>query len=175
MYDTWWPHIDGWGLADLGEVRKRRITYYVVPASTLAEKATYLRAEPLTEAEQALHRPDLPFAAARSDALSWPEEAPASIEASAKGPGPEALEVPEVYLHPFGPRGGERAGVRVKAENGTAFTRDELVWRASVIQAPLIRAGASVQGIGIYRSGLNRGVPAFYLWGSQSRLDDQIA
>ncbi|WP_346537416.1 hypothetical protein [Micromonospora sp. DPT] len=181
MYDTWWPHLGNWGLAKLGEIKKRRVSYYVATASTLAEKAIYVRSEPLTDAELALHRPDLPFSVGQCHVLSWPAEAPESTEASAKGwratgcPEPEALGVSEVYLLPFGPKGGERAGVRVKAENGTAFRWDELVWKASVIQAPFIRAGASVQGIGIYRSGLNRGVPAYYLWGLQSRLHDQIA
>ncbi len=51
---------------------------------------------------------------------------------------------------PFGPRGGERAGVRVKADNGTSFDWDELVWKACAVQAPFIHAGASTPGIGIY-------------------------
>ncbi|MEU5788697.1 hypothetical protein ABZ754_13335 [Micromonospora purpureochromogenes] len=181
LYDTWWPHLGNWGLANLGEIKKRRVSYYVATALTLAEKATYVRSEPLTEVERALHRPDLPFAVAQRQVLSWPAEAPESPEASARDwrsagcPETEVLRASEVYLLPFGPKGGERAGVRVRAENGTSFGWDELVWKASVIQAPFIRAGASVQGVGIYRSGLNRGVPAYYLWGSQSRLHDQIA
>ena len=51
MYDAWWPHLGNWGLADLGEVKKRRVNYYVATASTVAEKATFIRSEPLTEAE----------------------------------------------------------------------------------------------------------------------------
>jgi hypothetical protein len=181
MYDTWWPHLGNWGLANLGEVKKRRVNYYVATASTVAEKATFIRSEPLTEAEISLHRPDLPFAVAQCQPVSWPVEAPGSAEASARGwrsagcPEAKALGVAEVYLFPFGPRGGERAGVRVKADNGTSFSWDELAWKACVVQAPFVRAGASAQGIGIYRSGLNRGIPAYYLWGSQSRLHDQIA
>ncbi|MEV0430434.1 hypothetical protein [Micromonospora sp. NPDC050495] len=181
MYDTWWPHLGRWGLADLGEVKKRRVSYYVATASALTEKAAYVRSEPLTKDEVALHRPDLPFAVGQCEVLSWPAEAPESTEALARrrraagGPEGEALAVSEVYLLPFGPKGRERAGVRVEADNGTSFSWDELVWKAAVIQAPLVRAGASVPGIGIYRSGVYRGVPAYYLWGSQSRLHDQIA
>ena len=181
MYDAWWPHLDNWGLANLGEAKRRRINYYVATASTLAERATFARSEPLTEAEISLHRPDLPFAAAQCQVLSWPAEAPGSAESAARGwraagcPEAETLEASEVYLQPFGPGGGERAGVRVKADNGTSFSWDELVWKATVIQAPFIGAHGTVQGVGIYRSGLNRGIPAYYLWGSQSRLHDEIA
>ncbi|HEY0227951.1 MAG TPA: hypothetical protein VGC05_16525 [Mycobacterium sp.] len=38
MYDAWWPHLDGWGLADLDAIKRKRIAYYVTTASTLAEK-----------------------------------------------------------------------------------------------------------------------------------------
>ncbi|MBO0825623.1 MAG: hypothetical protein J2P27_17485 [Actinobacteria bacterium] len=181
MYDSWWPHRGNWGLASLGEVKKRRVTYYVATVATVAERATFVRSEPLTEAEISLHRPDLPFAAVQCPRLSWAAEAPESAEAFARSrpsagcPAAEVLGASEVYLFPFGPKGGERAGVRVKADNGTSFSWEELVWKALVVQAPGVRDGASAQGVGIYRSGLNRGIPAYYLWGSRSRLHDQIA
>jgi hypothetical protein len=181
MYDAWWPHLGNWGLANLGEVKKRRVSYYVVTASTLMQKATFARSEPLTEAEFSLYRPDLPFAAVQCQVLSWPAEAPESAEAAARSwrsagcPEAGTLAASEVYLQPFGPKGGGRTGVRVKADNGASFGWAELVWKASVLQAPFIRAGASAQGLGIYRSGLNRGIPAYYLWGSRSRMHDEIA
>lgn len=158
MYDSWWPHRGEWGVANLDWVKKRRINYHVVTASTLAEKATFVRSEPLTEAEIALHRPHLPFATGQCQTLSWPAEAAKSAEAFARSwrsagcREAETLTAPEVYLFPFGPKGGERAGTRVKADNGTSFGPDELAWKASVIQAPFVRADASVQGIGIYRA-----------------------
>jgi hypothetical protein len=181
MYDAWWPHLDNWGLANLSEVKKWRVNYYVVTASTLVEKATFVRSEPLTRAENSLHRPDLPFAAVQCQVLSWPAEASRSVEAAARGwrsagcPEAEALAASEVYLQPFGSGGGERTGIRVNADNGTSFSGDELVWKASVLQAPFVRARVPAHGVGIYRSGLNRGIPAYYLWGSQSRLHDEIA
>jgi hypothetical protein len=181
MYDAWWPHLDNWGLANLGEAKKRRINYYVVTASTLVEKAAFIRSEPLTDAEVSFHRPDLPFAAVQCQALSWPAEASRSAAALARNwrcagcSEAQPLVASEVYLFPFGPKGGERAGVRIKADNGTSLSSDELAWKASVAQAPFIRAGAQVQGVGIYRSGLNQGIPAYYLWGSQSRMHDHIA
>ena len=181
MYDPWWPHLGNWGLANLGEVKKRRVNYFVVTASTLAQKAMLIRSEPLTEAETSLPRPALPFAAMQCQELSWPAEVSGSAEASARRwrsagcPEAEALIASQVYLQPFGPKGGERTGVRVKAGNGTSFGWDELFWKASILQAPFIRASASAHGVGIYRSGLNRGIPSYYLCGAQSLMQDEIA
>jgi hypothetical protein len=160
MYDSWWPERDNRGLSSIGDARKGRVNYYVATTATMAEKATFVRSEPLTEAETSLRRPDLPLAALQCPGLSWPAEAPESAEelarswSSADCPETEVLGASEVYLFPFGPKGGGQAGVRVKADNGTSFRWDELVWKACVVQAPFVRAGASAQGIGICRSGL---------------------
>jgi hypothetical protein len=181
MYDSWWPDLGDWGLADLAQAKRGRVSYSVATAATVAEKSTFVRSAPLTDAESSLYRPDLPFASVQSTDLSWPAQAPESAESFASrwpadsGRGTDVLASPEVYLFAFGPKGGERGGVLVKADNGASFRGDELVWKATVVQAPFVRAGASAHGIGIYRSGLNRGIPAYYLWGARSRLHDQIA
>jgi hypothetical protein len=84
------------------------------------------------------------------------------------------LNASEIYLYPFGPKGGHKAGVRVQADNGTAFTIEELIWKAAAVQAPWIGEVVPVQGVGIYRSGLQRGIPAYYLWGHESRLHSHL-
>ena len=137
MYDAWWPHLDNWGLADVQEIRKQRISYYVTTAATLAEKATHVRLDPLTSDELAIHRPDLPFAFGQCAAISWPSEVPGTTARLAENwrtagcPNAAMLQASEVYLAPFGPKGGVKAGVRVKAANGTAFTVEELIWKAA--------------------------------------------
>lgn len=178
MYDAWWPHLENWGLADLRQTRRQRVAYYVTTITGLLGKAEYLRTEPLTDDEAALHRPDLPFAPIQSAAMAWsadgPEPAadatgrPGAVERPAS-PAGVALNIPEVYLYPFGPNGGQKAGVRVKAA-GQGFTFTELLEEAAAAQAPWIKNPVPTQGIGIYRSGLHRGIPAYYLWGSRSRL-----
>lgn len=181
MYDAWWPHLDNWGLANIQEIRKQRISYYVTTASTLAEKATYVRLDPLTDDELAIHRPDLPFAFGQCAAISWPSEVPGTTAWLAENwrtagcPNGAMLQASEMYLAPFGPQGGVKAGVRVKAANGTAFTVEELILKAAAVQAPFIGDAVPAQGIGIYRSGLQRGIPAYYLWGSESRLHADLA
>jgi hypothetical protein len=180
MYDAWWPHLGSWGLARLQEIKRQRISYYVTTVATVTEKAMYLRTEALTEDELALHRPDLPFSVAQCAAVQWPAEpydttAQRSVCLSAVGcpsvGGDAVFDVPEIVLCPFGPNGGTKTGVRVKADDGIAFTLDELVWKAQAVQAPFIGTTMPTRGVGIYRSGLQRGIPSYYLWGSESRLD----
>ncbi len=178
MYDAWWPHLDAWGLADVQLIRKERIGYYVALASTLAEHASYVRLDPLTDDEVGIHRPDLPVAVGQCAAICWPSKVPEAAARFAQDwraagcPDGAMLQAPEVYLYPFGPDGGvwAVAGARVQAANGTAFTAEELLFKAAVIQAPFISDAAPTQGIGIYRDGLYRGIPTYYLGGFESRL-----
>jgi hypothetical protein len=177
MHDAWWPHLNGWGLANLAELKGKRISYYVAPDSTLVEKATYLRTEPLTDGEIAVHRPELPFSAVRCAGVDWPAAAPASTDEliSTGCEVTRTVDAAEIYLYPFGPNGAQKPGVRVKADNGTGFTAAELIGKAAAVQARYLGRTKLVDGAGIYRDGLNRGIPAYYLWGHESRLETQIA
>lgn len=51
MYDVWWLHLDRWGLAGLDAIKRQHIRYYVTIVSTLLEKATHLRSDPLSADE----------------------------------------------------------------------------------------------------------------------------
>jgi hypothetical protein len=169
MYDAWWPHLDSWGLADLKAIKRKRISYYITTVSTVLEKATYLRSDPLSAGERAVHRPDLPFAAVQDPVISWSSENTARLTGTRS-----QLNTSRIYLEPFGPRGATKAGVRVVADNGSSFTAEELFRKAQVAQARHLSDVMPVSGVGIYRSGLQRGLPAFYLWGSLSRLHEDL-
>ncbi|WP_034267184.1 hypothetical protein [Actinospica robiniae] len=184
MYDAWWPHLDAWGLAGLQEVRRQRVGYYVSTVAALLEKATFLRSEPLTDAEVALHRPDLPFCPVRCAAVDWPSSAPetqdqlfSSLEAAGCADVDLAatVSVAKIVLLPFGPQGGRKAGVRVAADDGVAFSAGELLWKAAAVQASCLGSAMPTRGLGIYRSGLQRGVASYYLWGGESKLHAEIA
>lgn len=170
MYDVWWPHQNGWGMADLAAVARKRFAYYVTTAATLLEKATLLRSDPLTDDERAVHRPDLPFAAVQDAALTWSSDPGGRLN----GRRPDLAASP-IYLSPFGPGGGTKKAQRVVADNGSSFSAEELFGKAQAVQAPHLGDESPVTGVGIYRSGLQRGLPEFYLWGSVSRLHETLA
>ncbi|MFJ8582814.1 hypothetical protein [Micromonospora sp. NPDC093277] len=166
MYDAWWPHLEAWGLADLAAIKR----HYVTSVSAVEEKATHLRTVPLTADEMAVHRPDLPFAAVQDVAMTWSSGDTGRVtDARAE------LSASQVYLLPFGPGGGTKAGVRVAADNGNAFTVGELFRKAQAVQARHLGDVLPGAGAGIYRSGLQRGLPAYYLWGAVSRLHEHLA
>ena len=170
MADHARPHLDRWGLADLEAIKHQRISYYLITVSTLLEKARYLRSDPLSADERAVHRPDLPFAAVQDTVISWSSDNTGRLAETRS-----ELNTPRVYLEPSGPRGGTKAGVRVVADDGSSFTAEELFRKTQATQARHFSDEMPVAGVGIYRSGLQRGLPAFYLWGSVSRLHEDLA
>jgi hypothetical protein len=103
----------------------------VATVSTLAEKAAYVRSEPLTSDEISIHRPDLPFAFGQCAVLSWSTDPPAELGGFSEGwraatcSEGSVLDASEVFLCPFGSKGGQKPGVRVKATDGAAFAEEE--------------------------------------------------
>src|SRR6516164_7651721 len=71
MYDTWRSHLGNWAVADPAGAQRGAWTYYVTLVATVLEKATFVRMEPLSPTEVALHRPDLPFAIGQDSTASW--------------------------------------------------------------------------------------------------------
>jgi hypothetical protein len=85
------------------------------------------------------------------------------------------LSASSVYLLPFGTGGGIKAAVRVAADNDNSFTVGELFRKAQAVQVRHLGDVLPGAGVGIYRSGLQRGLPAYYLWGAVSRLHEHLA
>lgn len=149
------------------EIKRKRISYYVTTVSTLLEKATLLRSDPLSTDERTVHRSDLPFVVAQDMAITWASNAVGLGETRSN------LKASAIYLLPFGPGGGTKSGVRVAADNGSSFSAEELFGKAQAVQTQHLGDPILVTGVGIYRSGLQRGLPAFYLWGAVSRVHEQ--
>jgi hypothetical protein len=176
MYDSWWPHLPGWGINSLS----RTVSYFRLPTALLFSKAEYVRTEEYSDAELLVHRPDLPFAFASTTRLEWPTNAPDTAE---EFPGnafqfpadgscePQTLDTPKIYLGPFGPKGSCRPGILLEAENGRFFTVEEILWQAAKLQAQFLRDVKATAGVGIYRSGIQRKLPSYYVWGSKSRME----
>lgn len=177
MYDAWWPHKSAWGMEKL----TGNVSYYRLPLALLMQKAKYLRTDKYTDQEATVHRPDLPFAFAQYDLLDWYAQSPKSIGhleqmLSSQSPlGTELLlKVPAIYLSPFGPKDSFKPAVLVHAKNGESFTEAEVLWHAWQLQAPLLGARQLTSGLGVYRSGIQRRIPSYYIWGSKSRLEGVV-
>lgn len=174
MYDCWWPHLPGWGIDSLN----RTITYYRVPTPLLLSRGRLLRTEPYTEVELSVHRPDLPFSFATSTDLEWPMMSPPSRDAFPNAPlhlaghsfDRPVLDAASIYLAPFGPKGSARPSTLVEAADGTAFTVSDILWHAARLQSGFLRDVRITTGVGIYRAGIRRKIPSYYIWGSSSRM-----
>ena len=163
MYDTWWPHRSSWGMAKL----LGSYSYYRLHRAFFEQHARHLRVDPLSEKEMLVHRPDLPFAFGVRESLSWYDKWPEDVGAESES----SLQAPAIYLLPFGPRDSSRSGVLIEAANGLSFSEAELLLAARSIQEPQTRGVRLTSGVGIHRSGIQKRLPSYYLWGSKSRLN----
>lgn len=161
MYDVWWPHKNAWAMARLlGD-----FTYYRLPRSYVEANARYMRIDPLSEKELQIHRPDLPFAVAQREGTSWYDQ---SWPEGVFGATP-VLAVNAIYLSPFGPRDSAKPRALIKADDGESFTELELLTKAKELQHPFIGDVRLTDGVGIYRAGINKRIPSYYIWGARSR------
>jgi hypothetical protein len=164
MYDTWWSHRGSWGMSKL----LGKYSYYRLHRDYFEEHASLLRSEPLTEQEVQVHRPDLPLAFAARQSLSWYEQWSTDLQIESE----QTLEASAIYLAPFGPRDSSKPAVLVHAANGRSFSETELLLAAKSVQDPHIREFPLTGGVGIYRSGIQKRLPSYYLWGAKSRLEE---
>lgn len=170
MYDTWWPHESAWSMAKL----QRTISYYRLQRDYFETHSRYVRTEPLSEQELATHRPQLPFAVAQGSDLSWYEpwiDADGDGDTVLTSTTEPVLDTPAIYLEPFGPRDSAKPAVLVTADNGRFFAEAELLRKSKAIQDPFIGDVPLTAGVGIYRSGIRKRLPSYYIWGEKSRLD----
>ena len=158
MYDTWWSHKNAWGMARL----LGRYSYYRLPSDYFQSHSCHLRTEALTQSEVDVHRPDLPFALAQHDELSWYEAWKGDdFVSDLSRASADALGAPAVYVIPFGPKDGPKPSVLVKAKNGAWFSETELLLRAYEVQRPHIGVHRLTKGVGIYRSGIQGKLPSY--------------
>ncbi len=167
MYDAWWPHTESWGMSTL----HGSFSYYRLSRLYFESHLKYLKTEPYSEQEQKVHRPDLPFGFAQRSQLSWYE--PWHELTRAEVPGP-VLKTPAVFLEPFGPRDGSKPAILVHAANGESFTEHEVLNLAHAIQAPHLGEARLTSGVGIYRSGIKKRLPSYYIWGFRSRYRSKM-
>ena len=173
MYDTWWPHKNAWGMERLGGT----FTYYRMARSFFEARSRLLRSDPLSSLELNVHRPDLPFALARRNDLSWYEQWDESraFHVNTVEESVSALEASQVFLVPFGPRDSAKPPVLVCAEDRLSFSVPELLRAAHAVQVPFLGDVRLTAGVGIYRSGIKKRIPMFYLWGAKPKHEAPTA
>jgi hypothetical protein len=167
FYDEWWPHINSWGITSL----KIKHYYTRTPLELFTRGCELLRVEPLTDEEFKVHRPDLEMWVARSENSYWPKHHYSSLieceEFLKKNyitfSNKNILDLPEIFLYPYGPNGGHKKGVKIAADNGNYFSEIELFFKAQKIQSKYIKF--EKPGIGIFRTGIEKGLPSFYIGG----------
>lgn len=161
QYDVWRSDENAWGLQDPKILKRKEVFYYTTTVASLEQNTTYVRRDPLNPEELAVHRPDLPFTAARNATQSWFTVKPEQVE------GPAELPIAELFLRPFTATGASGRMTRLQAENGISFTPAELVRRGQELLADIPVDKLKVDGVGIHRLGIRQGIPAYYLWGPE--------
>ena len=154
FYDVLSPSGRGWGLE-----RARTATYYRIETEFLARRSSRVRSESLTEKERTKHRPDLPMRLLQSKTVCWSDQ-------THYGPSVKrdiCVNTSTIALIPFGAKGAPQKPRYFESLNGTQFTGVELLNLAKGAQET---SSPEVSGIGMYRSGICRGVPSYYLWGA---------
>lgn len=153
FYDAFFPEV-GWNLA-----RARTASYYRVSTTFLRSTARRIRTEPLTDAELARHRPDLPLRMLRNAEADWrkPLRDWPHMDKEFE------VEGDRLALIPFGPKGAAQKAVIIEATNGRSFRGEDVLVAAHRIQTAEC---PDVHGVGLYRAGVSGGTPSYYLWGS---------
>jgi hypothetical protein len=84
---------------------------------------------------------------------------------------PARLDAAAIFLQPFGPRNSPKPPSLLHAKNGLFFTAAEPLHAAHALQAPFVGDEPLTVGVGVYRLGIRRRVPSFYLWGVRSKRE----
>ncbi len=170
LYEWWLDHKNAWSFHKLtGSAIYGRF------GSRVVGKTQVIGEELLSDLEKDMHRPDLPLCFCRSLAVSW-EDMPSlelagfekellnSFPAFYRRLNDFTLPVSRAMLVPFGPKGAHLRGTMIESKEKQGFKGLELVWKAAQLQPK--HPASPAKGIGIYRSGFQKGVPSFYLWGA---------
>ena len=160
FYDVWNEHSNSWTYT-----RKRSIIYYRFSKKYFLKSTELTDTKPLTKKEIQIHRPDLPHRLCISEQWKWNltnfESMKEFKQVSKLDNFNSKIEANKLILFPKGPNGGTKSGVTIVAQNGNSFTEEEVLWKAHNIQSDYVTD--AIDGIGIYRSGLSKGIPSYYI------------
>ena len=167
FYDSWWEHKNDWGL----NCHNGKVIFYRSGTSAFEKTAKLIRVDPLSETEQSKYKLNLPLRLCRHPQILWTQkiftdfnhftgyledhDIPLKQE--------PVLQTAQIVLEPMGPNGGFKKSSTIKADNGKWFTEPELLWKAFQIQSAY--KTSITNGVGLYRSGLSKGLASYYIGG----------
>lgn len=169
FYDAYWSSLGKWTFSSSP---RSKAFYYRTPPKFFLEDAVLLRETPLTIDELKAFRPDLPLRLCRNKQINWTDELFPEVlvfsdrlnELGLNISNEIVLPVSQITLQPYGPQGRAMKSTLVASLSVEGFSCIELLWLAHNIQAPHLR-GKQEKGVGIFRSGHEKGVPAYYIGG----------
>lgn len=167
FYDGYWPTLDKWTFSD--SLNSKCFYYRTIP-SVFLDSATFLREQPLTERESSIFRPDLPFRICRNKQIQWMTNDFSDINLykdfliknNFSLSQEIVLNVPEIVLHPYGPKGGGVKATKITASNKQGFTNSELLWHGQNLQSIHLKEN-SKDGVGLFRLGHEKKIPSYYI------------
>lgn len=154
FYDCLWDE----GIWTFSGNFSRSCTFYRMPTALFAKRSERIGDLPLSEVDLEAFRPDLPMRVCRSMSLSW--NTPWSEEILKQATMSQRIAAEAVVLVPYGPKGGLKGGVIVRADED-GLTVDALMLDAKRIQEAT--NGATSNGVGLYRLGWQKRLPSYYI------------
>ena len=178
FYDAYWSSLNKWTFSN-GSWRNS--IYYRTRPHIFLQNAEFLREQPLTNDEMKIFRPDLPHRLCRYRELNWttdqfPDlgEYKEYLKKNLEDFTDEVvLAAPSITLRPFGRKGSttQLKYFVVSSIDPSGFFRSELLWLAHNLQAPVLKDSLT-RGLGIFRSGHEKKLPAYYIAGYLSAADE---
>jgi hypothetical protein len=172
LYDSWLPHADQWIMSPLQGLDRFTCRYYATLTDRLLDRVAFSGMEPMTSAEMAIHQPGLPVSMLRLEAFNWDSHS-YSAQARECTHDDLALRLPvqEIVLHPFGPKGALSKSLSIRAPDAGGLRGEEILGAALRAQADKYQGPPPEgSGLGLFRLGLVKGRPSYYLWSSAGRV-----
>lgn len=152
FYDAFWPHNNSWTFAANLE---KPCFFYTAKRSIFEQRSIFRQKLDLTETEMQYFRPGLPIRLCRYNNVSWESDETPILKDGF------VLQADKIYLRPFGKNGTFKKAFLIHAGNPQGFTERELISHAQQLQQ---QTGYAIsKGMGIYRLGLEKGLPLYYI------------
>ena len=166
VFDTILDEGKGWRVECYPHPEKLRITFPRLPVWLLGEKAEFIREEDCNANWIKIARPDLPFNLLRSRSVIWEDLIKNADEKFLKSHFKDLefeLNISRVVLLPLRKNGNYLKPVKVESKGGGNLRYKEILLAA--VEAQHEQSKAVYEGVGLHRSGLEKGIPSYYIGG----------